>query len=327
MLRQQTLCIAILSGLFAHAHAQSPASTYPNRPVTLVIPFTPGGSTEFEFRVYQPLLTRAMGQNFIMDYKPGAGSALGTTFVAKAAPDGYTLLGTTSSYAAVPAAHPDLPYDPINGVTPISQMTGKTSLVVVRTTLPIHNIKDLVAYAKANPGKLNHVTSGAGGGPHLRAERLYNVAGVKVNFIHYKGTGPMTIDLLAGRTDIALTLPTLVVKPIKEGTLRAIGGTGPGKMRDRLMPDIPTVAEQGYPEFGSVSWGGVFGPPNLPPAILDKISATFIAVSKDPEAKKSLEPTGAMMIGSTPAEFKAFVSEEINFIKTMVKELGIKPEL
>jgi tripartite-type tricarboxylate transporter receptor subunit TctC len=327
MLHRFVIALAAFSGLCTGASAQSPAANWPNRTVTLVIPFTPGGSTELEFRIYLPHLAKALGQQFVMDYKPGAGTALGTHYVVKAVPDGYTILGTTSSYAAVPAAYPDLPYDPINGIAPVTQMTGKTSLIVVRSALPIRNIKELVEYARANPGKLNHVTSGTGGGPHLRAEWLYRVAKVKVNFIHYKGTAPMRIDLLAGRTDIAMTLPTLIVKSVKDGTLRAIASTGPGKLRDRLMPDVPTVAEQGYPEFGSVTWTGVFAPLNTPREIVEKLSATFAKLSKEPEITKALEPTGAIMIGSTPTDFKAFVAEEVTFIKNMIKDLGITPDL
>jgi tripartite-type tricarboxylate transporter receptor subunit TctC len=324
--RSRILAAALLcvcTGAFAQGETSWPS----RRPVTLVIPFGPGGSIEFEFRIYAQPLSKALGQQVIMDYKPGAGTAIGTAYVAKAVPDGYTILGTSSSYSAVPAAYPDLPYDPIDGLAPVTQTTGKTSLIVVRPGLPIRNIKELIAYASANPGKLNHVTSGSGGGPHLRAEWLYRLAKIKVNFVHYKGGATMRTDLIAGRADMTLTLPTQVVQPIKEGKLRAIASTGPGKMRDRLMPDIPTVAEQGFPEFGDMAWAGVFAPPKTPPAIVEKLSSTFAKLLKDPAIIKALEPTGAIMIGSSPSEFKEFVREDVTFTKNMVKELGIKPEL
>ena len=323
-LRYAFACLA--SAAAASAWAQSPAA-WPAKPVTVILPFPPGGSTELEFRVFSPHLAAALGQQFILDYKPGGGSTIGTAYVSKAKPDGYTLLCTSSSYSVVPAAYPDLPYDPINGLTPVSQLTAKLALLVVRPSLPIHNVAELIAYGKANPGKLNHATSGAGTNSHLRAERLYRSAGVEVTFIHYKGAGPVRGDLLAGRVDTAITNTVNILDSVKNGGVRAIASTGPGKMRERMAPDIPTVAEQGFPDFSAIGWSGIFAPPGTPPAIVDKLSTGLAKAAKDPEVVKFFQTAGTVAVGSTPAEFKALITDEVTFTKNIVKELGIKPEI
>ena len=317
------LCAALGALSQGEAMAQG-ADAWPSRPVTMIIPFPSGGSTEVEFRYYVNKLTESLGRPYVFDYKAGAGSMIGTAFVAKAPPDGYTLLGTTSSYGVLPSTYPDLPYDPLKDLIPVSQMTKKSSIIVVAAHLPVKNIPELVAYAKANPGKLNHATSGSGGGPHLRAEWLYKLAGINVTFVHYKGTGQMTLDVVAGRVDSVITLPTLAMQHIKSGKLRVIAGTG--EERNPLLPDVPTVSEQGFPTFEYSNWAGVFAPGRTPPAIINKLNTELAKVAKNPEIAHKLGADGNIMVGSTPEQFRKVIISDIAIVRKMVQETGVKLE-
>ncbi len=304
--------------------AQRAVDSWPTRPVTIIIPFAPGGSTELEFRVYANKLTENIGKPFLLDYKPGAGTLVGTNFVAKAAPDGYTVLGTTSSFSAVPSLYPDIPYDPVKDLAPVSQMTSKSSLLVVHPSVPSGNAKEYFAWAKANPGKLNHSTSGAGGGPHLRAEYLYKLVGVQATFVHYKGTGPMTTDLVAGRVHSAMTLPTLVIPFINTGKLRAVGSTG--AQRNRLLPDLPTLMEQGATGFDYSAWAGMFAPGTTPAALIHRLQLELVKVAKAPEVIQKLGADGNDMVAGTPEQLAKLVVADIELTRRMVKETGIKLE-
>jgi tripartite-type tricarboxylate transporter receptor subunit TctC len=318
--RWLALCMLALCSQTALAQA----NTWPARLVTLVIPFPSGGSTEVEFRYYTQKLSDNLGKPVVLDYKPGAGSMVGTAFVAKAPPDGHTLLGTTSSYAVLPSTYPDLPYDPLKDLAPVSQMTSKSSIIVVQAGLPVKSIPELIAYAKSNPGKLNHATSGSGGGPHLRAAWLYKLAGVEPTFVHYKGTGQMTLDLVAQRVDVVITLPVLAMPYIKSGKLRAIAGTG--SERNRLLPDVPTVSEQGFPNFEYSNWAGVFAPGATPAALVNRINQELAKVAKAPDIAQKLAEEGNIMVTATPAHFRQIIVADIDIVRRMVKETGIKLE-
>ena len=306
------------------AAAQGAADNYPSRPVTIIIPFATGGSTEFEFRPYAQKLIENTGKQFILDYKAGAGSMVGTAFVAKAVPDGYTVLGSTSSYAALPSLYPELPYDPIKDLASVSLMTKKSSLLVVHPSLPVKNVKEFIAYARSAPGKVNHATSGAGGSPHLRAAYFYNLIGATPTFVHYKGTGQMTLDMVAGRVDAAITLPTLIVSQMKAGKLRVLATTG--RERLRLLPEVPTVIESGVPGFEFSGWGAMWAPAGTPAAIVNKLSLEMAKVARAPEIVQRFGEEGWQMIGSTPDELRQWVIEEINITRRLVKETGITME-
>lgn len=298
------------------------ADDYPTKPVTLVIPFTPGGSTEFEFRPYAQELSKALGRQFVMDYRGGAGSLVGTAFVAKAAPDGYTLLGTTGSFAVLPSLHPKLPYDPLKDLAPVSLMSKKSSLLAIHPSLPVTTVREFVAFAKANPKKINHSTSGAGGSPHLRALQLYNLIGIEPTFVHYKGTGPMTVDLVSGRVNVAITLPTLIIPQMKAGKVRVLATTG--RKRIRLIPEVPTVSESGLPGYEFSGWGAMYAPGGTPGAIVNKLSAEMAKVAKAPGIVQRAEEQGWDMIGSTPEELRQWTESEIEFTRRLVKEAGIQ---
>ena len=303
----------------AGAFAQG-AGDYPAKPVVIIIPFAPGGSTEFEFRPYAIKLSENFGRQFVLDYKPGAGSLVGTAFVAKAPADGYTLLGTTSSYAALPSLHADLPYDPMKDLAAVSLMTKKASLLVVHPGVPAKNVKEFIAYAKT--GKVIHSTSGAGGGPHLRAAQFYSQIGATPTFVHYKGTGQMTVDLLAGRVHAAITLPTLIIPQMKTGKLRVLATTG--NERIRLLADVPTVGESGLSGFEYSGWRAMFAPGGTPAPILNKLSAEMAKLAKSPDLVQRFGEEGWQMIGSTPEELRRWAASEIDITRRLVKESGIK---
>ncbi len=305
------------------ALAQAAADAYPSRPVTIIIPFAAGGSTEFEFRPYAQKLSEFLGRQFVMDYKGGAGSLVGTAYVAKAAPDGYTLLGASGSFAVLPSLHANLGYDPYKDLAAVSLMSKKSSLLVIHPGLPANTVKEFVAYAKANPGKINHSTSGAGGSPHLRALYLYSLIGIEPTFVHYKGTGPMTVDLVSGRVNVAITLPTLIIPQLKTGKVRVLGTTGP--QRIRLLPDVPAVSES-LPGFEFSGWGAMYAPGGTPSAIVNKLSAELARVAKVPEIVQRFGDEGWIMIGSTPEELRQWTQAEIEFTRRLVKETGIKIE-
>lgn len=314
-------CLSAPSSL---AQAPRPADAWPARPVTIIIPFTAGGSTELEFRVYANKLTDNIGRPFVLDYKPGAGTLVGNAFVAKAPPDGYTLLGTTSSYSAVPSLYPGLPYDPVKDLAPVSQMSSKSSLLVSHPAVPAANAREFFAWAKAVPGRLNHSTSGAGGGPHLRAEYLYKLMGVQATFVHYKGTGPMTLDLVAGRVHSAMTLPTLVMSYIHAGKLRALGSTG--AQRNPLTPQLPTLMEQGATSFDYSAWAGMFAPGATPVALVNRLHAELVKVARAPEVIAKLAEDGNDMVAGTPEQLRRLVIADIELTRRMVQETGIKLE-
>lgn len=310
----------LLAGAGVHAQADA----YPSKPVTILIPFAAGGNTEFEYRPYAAKLSESFGKPFVLDFKPGAGTLVGTTYVAKAPPDGYLFLGASSSYAALPALYPDLPFDPNKDLTAVSIMTKKASVLVIHPGLPVSSMKEFIAYARANPDKINQSTPGSGGAPHLRSLQLYSLIGISPTFIHYKGTGPLVTDLMAGRVNVAITgLPT-IASQLKSGKVRVLATTGRERMA--LLPNIPTVAESGLARYEFSGWGALFAPGKTPVPIVNKVSAELAKIAKAPDIVQRFLEEGWQMVGSTPEEAQRWVASEIEFTRNMVKQSGVKIE-
>ena len=325
-LRHRVLLSAVSVSLLLplQAGAQDPAASFPTRAVTVVAATSPGGPTEHEVRLYLMKMTELMGKSFVLDFKPGAGNVIGSNYVAKSTPDGYTLLIVPSTITAMGAVVRDLPFDPINDLTAVSQMSQRSTVLVVNPSLPVRNVQELIAYARANPGKLNHGDAGAGGSSHLAASWLASTAGIALTYVHYKGTGPATLDLVAGRVDTAMEALTTMFPHMKSGKVRAIAITG--NRRSPVLPDLPTVAEQGIPGFNFTSWLGIVAPAATPPAIVNKLGQNFAVTAKSPEIVKVLEPEGNIMIGSTPAEFQQLIVAEAQRWKKVVQEANIQLE-
>lgn len=300
-------------------------SAYPAKPVTIIHPYPPGGSTDPEARLYAQKLSESLGVPFLVEARPGAGTTIGTAIVARAAPDGYTLLSMGSSYTIAPLVYPKLPYDPVKDIAPISLMSRRSSLIVVHPSLPVKNIAELVAYVKANPGKVNAGTSSAGGVTHLSIEWMLYGTGIKPNVtvVTYKGGGPMFADLLAGRINLALGSVLATMSSVKAGKLRAIASSGAN--RNKAFPDLPTVAEQAVPGYDYAFWQGVGAPGATPAAIIAKLNAELVKIAHDPGVSQKLSEEGSMdSIGSTPEQFRKHLIAEIATWKKVVADTHFK---
>ncbi len=313
---------ALAVGFPAAACAQGAADAWPNRPVTIVVPYPPGGSTDPEIRVYAQKLAENTGQQFVIDNRPGAGTTIGTGFVAKAAPNGYTLLAVNPSVSVIPLSFKDLPFDPVKDLAPVSVMSKRSSLLMVPASLPISNLKDLLAYAKANPNKLNYGTVGVGSITHLAAEWFKAASGADITIVQYKGVGPMTMDLLAGRVHLGMG-GVLPMRPhMASGKLRAIGTSG--AERTKLLPDMPTLAEQGVLGYDYTFWSGFCAPGATPRPLVDRISAELAKVAKDPAVVRKMEGEGYDMVGSTPEQMRVHIAAETERWRKVIASTGIK---
>ncbi len=300
------------------------AQPYPSKPITVIVPFAAGGPVDADTRRFTAKLGEILGQQILIDYKPGAGTSIGAGFVAKAKPDGYTLLSDSSAFAVFPAFYKELNFDPLKDLVPLTMMNGIVSVLMVPAVSPIKTFSEYLARAKANPGKINYGTSGVGDISHLGAVWLHSMAGVDVTFVPFKGNGPMIIELLAGRLDAGSASIVQVLPHIRAGKLRPLAVRG--KHRAKPLPDVPAVNEHpGMKEYASDNWLGFFAPAGTPQPIVDKLSSALIQVVKLPEIVAELESQASTPVGSTPAEFKAFVAEEVARWKRIVAETGIKP--
>ena len=319
------ICSAgLVSGLSFGSHA---ADSFPVRPVMVIVPVASGGPNDAETRLYMPKMHALFGQPFVLDFKPGAGSAVGTSFVAKAAPDGHTLLLVTSSstiYPAFPDFHKTLPFDPVQDFAPVSLMSKKPTILVANPSFAPKDFVEYMSYVRNNPGKVNFGTVGAGSANHMAGAWLHSATRTKVTFVAYKGLGPMMPDLMGGRLDVTSAILSGVLPSIKSGKLRALALTG--DRRSRLLPDVPTVVEQGVTDYDTSYWIGFSAPAATPQAVVDSLSEGFSKVAHMPDVAGPLEANGAIMIGSTPAQFRQLMLSEITQWRKVVRDSGITLE-
>jgi len=297
-------------------------ANYPSKPVRIIIPAGPGGVTDLQVRLAASKLSKSLGQQFLVENRPGAGTTLGTGLVAKASPDGYTLLGMTGSFTTASVTYAKLPYDPVNDLVPVSQFTMMPNILVVHPSVPVRNVKEFIAYARANPGKLNWGTTGNGTLAHLAGVWLEKLIGAQMTQVPYKDIAGEISDLVQGRLDITIATPSNVLGHVKAGRLRGLGWTS--ATRSRMLPDLPTVAEQGIPEFVVVAMMGFWAPKGTPESIVNKLSASLKEAARDPDITARLTADGTELVGSTPAEFKKIVVSEIDRWGRLVKESGMK---
>ncbi len=318
-------CTAAAATLLAGvAFAQSAADAYPSKPVLLVNPYAPGGPADTETRIYAAKLGAMLGQPFIIEYKPGAGTAIGSAYVAKAPADGYTLLVTTGSLTVLPALYKNLAFDASKDFAPLSLMSQRTSVLLAHPSFPAKNFREYIAYAKANPGKINFGTAGAGSITHLAGAWMHGATDTSVTFIHYKGTGPVMPDLLAARVDLMAAGLLSALPFVKSGKLRALAVMG--AQHSTLLPGVQTIDEQGIPGYNYVSWLGISAPAGTPPTLVNKLSEALARVAKSPDVAGPLEAEGGVMIGSTPAQFGRLMVTEIDRWRKVVRDAGIKLE-
>src|SRR2546422_412893 len=299
------------------------AQQYPTKPVRIVVPVAPGGGSDFIARFMAQRLTAALGQQVIVENKPGAGGILGIEAGIKSPPDGYTLTLIASSYTVNPSVY-KINFDPVNDITPIIQISQGPLLIVVKPSLPVKTTKDLVALAKSKPGQLNFASSGQGSVIHLATELFDTMAGVKMNHIPYKGTGPALTDTIGGQTDVFFSSTATAMPHVQAGKLRALAVTT--AKRIPALPDAPTVAEAGVPGYDVVLWHGLIGPKGMPKEIVARVNAEATKALKLKETAQQLQNDGVAPAGGTPEEFGATIKKEIAMWRKVVTDAGVKVE-
>ncbi|MGE5096765.1 MAG: tripartite tricarboxylate transporter substrate binding protein [Betaproteobacteria bacterium] len=301
--------------ILAAALATGAAAQFPARPVTIVVPFPPGGGTDALARIMQPTLAEMWKQPVIVENKPGAAGAIGGDYVAQAKPDGYTLL--MSSTAGITARN-------VDKLAPITLVSASPYVVVVNAKVPVGSIRELVDHAKKNPGKLSFGSSGTGAASHLSAELFKSMAGVEMLHVPYKGTGQAVTDLVGGQIDVMFSPAETVMQHVQAGRLKVLAVTS--AKRFEALPNVPTVAESGVPGYEAVGWFGLFAPAATPKDIVDKVSVDANRVLADPDVKRKMVAAGAEPSGMTPEAFGRFVRSEMAKWARLMKERGIQVE-
>jgi len=301
------------------------ATTYPSKPIRLVVPFTPGGSTDILARAVAQELTKAWGQAVIVDNVPGAGGAIGAEKVAKAAPDGYTLLmGHIGTLAVNPSLYPTLPYDPITSFAPVAWVARVPNVLVVHPSVKAHNVNDLVALAKASPGRLNYGSGGNGSAANLATEYFKLQTGTSILHIPYRGTAPAVTDLLGGQIQLLFTGAPAVLGQVKNGQLRALAVSSPTRLA--ALPDLPTVAESGYTGFEADQWYGVVAPAGTPAGVVAKLNAQINQALTAPDMKIRMNNEGAIATPATPEAFGQLIARELARWKPVIQSGRVKAE-
>lgn len=324
----KTLRALLLASLFITAassvYAQA-LDNYPIRPVTIVVPFPPGGGTDVGARLVAQKLSLKWGQPVIVENRGGAAGRLGADLVAKAKPDGYTLLvGNVGTQSVNPALYKKMPYDPDKAFAPIGMIAELPLVMLVTPSLPWHNVKDVVAAAKKEPGKITVASSGAGGAPHLAGEIFQQASGTKMLHIAYKGGGPAALDLMAGHVNIYFGTVLESVGHVKSGKLKGLGVTSAS--RSPALPELPTIAESGYTGFDTGSWIGLLAPAGTPAAIINKVSADLREVLALPDTKNTLITQGATPWPMTPEQFAARINSDRQRYGKVIEENNLSAD-
>jgi tripartite-type tricarboxylate transporter receptor subunit TctC len=309
-----------IAAFAALAHAQAP---YPTKPIRLVVPFPAGGTTDIIARAVSQRLTETLGQAVVVDNRPGAGGNIGAELVAKSPPDGYTLLmGTVGTHAINPGLYAKMPYDHVRDFAPVILVAGVPNVLVVPAALPVNSVQELIAYAKANPGKLNFASSGAGTSIHLSGEMFKTITGVNIAHVPYKGSAPALQDLVGGQVQMMFdNLPSSLAL-IKGGKLKALAVTS--AQRSAALPDVPTMIESGLAGFEASSWFGILAPAGTPKDVIAKLSGEVAKWLATPEAKEKMAAQGAIPAGLMPDEFTRHIATETVKWQKVVKDSGAK---
>jgi len=305
------------------AAAPIPAQQYPSKPVKILVGFAAGGGTDLTARFIARGLSGAMGQQFIVENKPGAGGSIAFAAGAEASPDGYTLTMISVAYAVNPAIY-KVKFDPIVDMTPIVQTAEGPLIIVANPKLPVRNVKELIALAKAKPGQLTYATPGQGGTSHLAAALFSSMAEIKLNHIPYKGGAPALTDTIAGQTDLCFNVVSGTLPHVHSGRLRAIAVTSARRMPSD--PDIPTVAESGVPGYEVNQWYGVIGPKGLPATIVARLNSELTKVLNTKAAADHLRNEGLVPASGTPDQFRALIGRDLRLWRKVVTDIGLKPE-
>jgi tripartite-type tricarboxylate transporter receptor subunit TctC len=316
----------ILVALFAAALAGAAfAQAWPAKPVRFIVPYPPGGTSDILARTIAEKLGAALGQPVVVENKPGANGNLGADYVAKAAPDGYTfLLADIGAIAISPSVYPSLPFDPVKNFTPVTMVAYSPHILVVHPSVPAKSVAELVALAKSKPGKLNYAASSTGSAPHLAGVEFAQRAKIDWNYIPYKGGAQAVTDVVGGQADLLFNGMLATYPNVKGGKLRILAVSSANRLPS--IPDVPTVAESGFPGFETGSWQGILAPPGTPPEIVAKLGGEVQKILATPEMKEKLAAQGADVRVTTGPELAGFISKERDRWAKVVKEAGIKAE-
>ncbi|HEX2824875.1 MAG TPA: tripartite tricarboxylate transporter substrate binding protein [Burkholderiales bacterium] len=319
-MRKASRFAAIVLFVAGAVHAQQ----YPQRPIRLIVPYPAGGPTDFTGRIVGQKLSQLVGQQVVVDNRPGAGTVIGTELVTRAAPDGYTLLFATGGGTFLtPIMLAKVPYDPVKDLTPVAMLVMSPQVLVAHPSVPANTVPDLVALAKAKPGVLNFASVGTGTSPHLGGELLQSLAGIKLVHVPYKGTAPAMTDLIAGQVQLMFTSMPTVLAHVKAGKLKLLG-TG-GKKRSAVIPDTPTIADS-VPGFELITWYSIFAPAGTKQAIVTRLNGEIGKVLADPESRDKLAAQGLEPTTMKPEELGRYSKEELARWAKVIKAAGIKPQ-
>jgi tripartite-type tricarboxylate transporter receptor subunit TctC len=320
----KTVGLVLLLAASAAIGAQQEVLSYPVRPVRLIDPYAPGGGSGLIARLVGAKLSETWGKQVVVDNRPGAAAAIGTEIAARSAPDGYTLcMGTSGSIAISPNLN-KVPYDPVKDLIPITQTSAQVMVVVLHPSVPIHSVKDLIAHAKAQPGRIIYASSGTGGSGHLAVELFQALAKVNMTHVPYKGNGPAVLAQVSGEVQLGFNNILAVLPHVQSGRLKAIAVTS--AKRAATVPDVPTLAEAGVPGYEATSWNGIFAPAKTPRPIIDRIHAEVVKILNAPDVREKLIAAGSDPVGSTPEQFLAFVKVELARWGKVIRENNIRAE-
>jgi len=315
----------VLALVLGSADATSAQANYPNRPIQLVVTVPPGGAADIVARLVASKLSDALGQQVIVINRGGAGGTIAAAQVAKSDPDGYTLLlNTIATHGIGPHIYASLPYDPVKDFAPVILIAKLPLIMAINADLPARSVKDVIALAKAKPGELTFSSAGNGGAPHLAGELFKSLTGTELLHVPYRGSGPAVIDLIGGRITMMFDATPSLLPNITAGKLRPLAAASP--QRHRLLPDVPSFAELGYPGMDIALWYGVVAPAGTPPAIVQRLNAELAKIVDMPDVRKNLTEQGADMQGGTPEDFAAFMRNESARWAEVVKQASIQPQ-
>lgn len=315
-----TAALAVLLAFAANVSAQN----YPVRPVRLVVPSSPGGTSDFLGRLLAPKLAEALGQQIVVENRPGASSVIGADVVAKAAPDGYTLLISPAALAINPSMYARMPFNTRRDFAPISLVSETGNVLVVHPSVPARSVKELIALARKRPGSLVSASPGLGGSPHMSVELFKIMAGIDVVVVSYKGAGPGVIALLSGEVSLMFTTPPSALAHLKSRRLRALGVTT--RTRIRALQDIPTIHEAALPGYEASQWFGLLAPAGTPRPIIDRLSQEIHRAIRAPDMTQRFAVEGLEPVGGKPEEFATFIHAELDKWARVIKSAGIRPQ-
>ena len=320
-----TLGIVLALGLPLVPSAAHSQTSYPTRPVTLVVPVPPGGILDTVARMVVPSMTQTLGQPVVIDNKAGAGGNIGASFVAKSAPDGYNLLvGYSMFHVGNPSMYPNLSWDPLRDFTPIGMLVVSPHVLAVHPSVPAKNLRELVDLARANPGKLNYATSGNGSVPHVGVELFKQQNNIFITHIPYRGAGPAMLDVVAGNVQMTVATPPSLAGFVQSGKMRPLAVAASKRLA--LMPDVPTSAEAGFPGFELEAWVALFAPMGTPPAAVQKLTEAVKLAMESPNVRKSAETAGVEIRYMPPAQLDAVVRKDIQYWSNVIKTANIRAD-